>query len=59
MLGERPDTQLVAASDNNSQGDVFADRLRALAQDVGCSYRRLRQAAEDWNDVVKQSGRFA
>ncbi|MBO9195135.1 DUF3991 and TOPRIM domain-containing protein [Rhizobium sp. 16-449-1b] len=58
-LGERPNIQLVAATDNNPQGDVFADRLRALAQDVGCSYLRLRPAADDWNDVLRQSGRFA
>ncbi len=53
-LGERPDALLVAATDNNPQGDVFADRLRALADDVGCSWLRLRPAADDWNEVLKQ-----
>lgn len=56
-LGERPDTLLVAATDNNPQGEVFADRLRALADDVGCSWLRLRPTADDWNEVLKQRER--
>lgn len=54
QLAEGPDIQLVAATDGNSQGDVFADRLRALAEDIGCSWLRLRPPAEDWNEVLKQ-----
>lgn len=53
-LGQIPDIQLVAATDNNPQGDVFADRLRALAEEVGCSWLRLRPPADDWNEVLKQ-----
>ncbi len=56
-LCETPDVQLVAATDANAQGDAFADRLRQLADEVGCDYRRLRPSAEDWNEVLKQRQR--
>jgi hypothetical protein len=51
---ETSDVQLVAATDANSQGDAFADRLRALAQNAGCAFQRLRPPAEDWNELLKQ-----
>ncbi|TIQ41842.1 MAG: DUF3991 domain-containing protein [Mesorhizobium sp.] len=35
-LAIRPETQLVAATDNNKQGDIYAGRLLALAGEVGC-----------------------
>jgi hypothetical protein len=53
-LAAAPDTLLVAATDGNSQGDIYADRLRTLAEDVGCRWFRLRPDAGDWNDVLKQ-----
>jgi hypothetical protein len=53
-LAAAPDTQLVAATDGNSQGDAFADRLRALSEDVGCAWLRLRPPADDWNEVLKE-----
>ncbi|WP_319005541.1 DUF3991 and toprim domain-containing protein [Pararhizobium sp. YC-54] len=56
-LCETPDVQLVAATDANVQGDAFADRLRGVAEDVGCSWFRLRPSAEDWNEVLKQRQR--
>ena len=49
----RPGLTLVAATDANSQGDVYADRLRALAEASGCNWQRLRPSAEDWNEVLK------
>ena len=48
-LAARTDVQLVAATDNNTQGDVYADRLLALAEESGCSAERLRPVADDWN----------
>ena len=36
-LAIRSETQLVAATDNNKQGDIYAGRLLALAGEVGCS----------------------
>ncbi|WP_148658709.1 DUF3991 and toprim domain-containing protein [Ciceribacter sp. T2.26MG-112.2] len=52
-LAARPGVQMVAATDANPQGDMFAERLRELADDSGCDWTRLRPAEEDWNDVLK------
>ncbi|WP_365888147.1 DUF3991 and toprim domain-containing protein [Ensifer sp. SSB1] len=54
LLAAHPDVQLVAATDDNSQGDAYADRLRALADEIGCTWHRLRPFADDWNEVLKQ-----
>lgn len=53
-LAARPGVQLVAATDANAQGDTFAERLRALAEEVGCGWQRLRPPADDWNEVLGQ-----
>ncbi|MCC8956024.1 DUF3991 domain-containing protein [Bradyrhizobium sp. Pear77] len=53
-LSARPGARLVAATDNNRQGEVYADRLAAIAQEVGCDYDRLRPATEDWNDQLQK-----
>ncbi len=45
---------LVAATDNNVQGEVFADRLRQMADKVGCDFSRLRPRCEDWNEELKE-----
>lgn len=52
-LAARPGVQLVAATDSNLQGDVFGDRIRAIALDAGAAYDRLRPDSEDWNDELK------
>ena len=52
-LAVRPGLTLVAAADANSQGDVYAERLRALAEASGCDWQRLRPSAEDWNEVLQ------
>ncbi|WP_235864288.1 DUF3991 and toprim domain-containing protein [Pseudorhizobium flavum] len=52
-LAERPGLTLVAATDANSQGDIYAERLRALAEASGCDWQRLRPQADDWNEVLK------
>lgn len=49
----RPDVQLVAATDANPQGEVYAHRLRELAEEAGGSWLRLRPPADDWNEVLK------
>ncbi|MBK3666382.1 DUF3991 domain-containing protein [Bradyrhizobium diazoefficiens] len=56
-LSARPAARLVAATDNNRQGEVYADRLAAIAQEVGCDYERLRPAPEDWNEQLHPSSK--
>jgi hypothetical protein len=56
-LATRPGTQLVAATDANGQGEVFAERLREIAEDVGCDWLRLKPPAEDWNDALREQVR--
>ncbi len=52
-LAGRPGACLVAATDNNSQGDTFASRLRDIADASGCDWLRLKPPAEDWNDALR------
>ena len=44
---------LIAATDNNRQGEVYADRIRAIAQDASTNYSRSRPRANDWNEELK------
>jgi len=48
-LATREPALLVAATDNNAQGEVYAERLQAIADDAGCGFDRLRPTKEDWN----------
>lgn len=52
-LAGRPGTSLVAATDNNPQGDVYAGRIAAIAHEADCRYKRLRPIADDWNDDLR------
>ncbi|WP_337696960.1 DUF3991 and toprim domain-containing protein [Agrobacterium vitis] len=45
---------LMAATDNNVQGEVFADRLRQMADSAGCDFSRLRPESEDWNEDLRE-----
>ncbi|EEE48160.1 hypothetical protein FIV06_31465 (plasmid) [Labrenzia sp. THAF191b] len=53
-LASRPDVLLVAATDANSQGETFAERLRILAEENGCNWQRLRPPSDDWNACLKE-----
>ncbi|MCZ7977377.1 DUF3991 domain-containing protein [Agrobacterium tumefaciens] len=53
LLASRSDAHLVAATDANPQGEMFAERLRALADEAGCDWSRLRPTEEDWNETLK------
>ena len=53
-LAARPDALLVAATDANSQGETFAERLRILAEEEGCNWQRLRPPSDDWNASLKK-----
>lgn len=56
-LAVQADALLVAATDNNAQGETFAARLEALATDAGCGFVRLRPELEDWNEDLKAKRR--
>ncbi|CAN7701983.1 DUF3991 and toprim domain-containing protein (plasmid) [Aminobacter sp. NyZ550] len=56
-LASRPGSQIVAATDANSQGQVFVDRLREIAENVCCDWVRLTPPAEDWNDALRMRNR--
>ena len=53
VLAKRPDVQLVAATDNNAQGEIFAGRLREIAEASSCDWLRHKPPAEDWNEAWK------
>jgi hypothetical protein len=52
-LATRANVRLVAATDNNRQGDVYADRIRTIAADARAEYARSRPRAGDWNEDLK------
>lgn len=52
-LAKRANAGLVAATDNNRQGDIYADRVRAIAADASARYARLRPGAGDWNEDLR------
>ncbi|TWG94230.1 Toprim domain-containing protein [Mesorhizobium sp. J18] len=49
----RDNALLVAATDNNAQGDSYAERLRAIATETSRRFERLRPSAEDWNEELR------
>lgn len=52
-LAKRANVHLVAATDNNRQGDVYAARVRAIAAEASVGYARSRPRADDWNEDLK------
>ncbi|QND44457.1 DUF3991 domain-containing protein (plasmid) [Rhizobium lusitanum] len=54
LLASQRETHMVAATDNNVQGEVFADRIRQMADGAGCDFSRLRPQSEDWNEELKR-----
>jgi hypothetical protein len=52
-IAARGHVRLVAATDNNRQGDVYAERIRAIAAEAGAGYIRSRPRGDDWNDDLK------
>ena len=53
VIASRPGCQIIAATDSDPQGDVYAERLRLIAQSTGSDWQRLRPPADDWNDVLQ------
>lgn len=52
-LAAQPGAHLVAATDNNLQGDVYADRLVAIAGETARGCERLRPFTIDWNEDLR------
>lgn len=52
-LAGRPGSTLVAATDANRQGEVYAQRLRIIAKNAGSHWQRLRPPADDWNAALQ------
>jgi len=50
LLAQRANVRLVAATDNNRQGEVYAERIRAIAAETRAQYARSRPRADDWNE---------
>ncbi|MER8395178.1 toprim domain-containing protein [Mesorhizobium sp. M1340] len=55
LLGGRPNTRLVAATDANPQGEAFVSRLRELAGELACDFERLKPLAEGWNAMLQDA----
>ena len=53
-LAARPGSHLVAACDGNDQGDVYAARLKQIAEQAGAEFIRLWPEAEDWNEQLRE-----
>lgn len=52
-LAARSGAFLIAATDNNPQGDRYAGRLQAVADEADCAFERLRPREDDWNEELK------
>ncbi|WP_247644462.1 MULTISPECIES: DUF3991 and toprim domain-containing protein [Brucella] len=52
-LAAQAGVSLIAATDNDPQGDVYAGRLSAIATETGCRFDRLIPDPSDWNAVLK------
>jgi Protein of unknown function (DUF3991)/Toprim-like len=52
-IAQTPGLHLVAATDRNRQGEVYAERLRLIALEAGCRFSRLIPQTEDWNEDLK------
>lgn len=53
-----PGLVLVAATDNNRQGDIYAGRIEAIAKEAGCQFARICPKSVDWNadlQVLRQA----
>ncbi|AMS45380.1 DUF3991 and toprim domain-containing protein [Aminobacter aminovorans] len=52
-LASRPGALLVAATDNNEQGEVYAERIAAIGVAAASKFERLKPAREDWNEELR------
>ena len=53
-LASRPETLLVAATDADAQGEIYAERIGKMAEEVGCRRLRLSPVQRDWNLMLQE-----
>jgi hypothetical protein len=56
-LASRPETLLVAATDADAQGAIYAERIGKMAEEVGYRRLRLSPVQRDWNLMLQEMGR--
>ncbi len=49
----RGKSSLIAATDNDRQGENYASRIRAIAEATSTAYARSRPRLSDWNEELK------
>lgn len=49
----------VAATDNDRQGEIYAERVKGIAGEFGCAFERLTPQADDWNTDLRAFGQAA
>ena len=49
-LAGRTNAVIVAATDNNRQGEVYARRIQEIVDEAGSRFARSRPGADDWNE---------
>jgi hypothetical protein len=52
-LASRPETLLVAATDADAQGEIYAERIVKMAVETGCRRLRLSPVRRDWNLMLQ------
>ncbi|MDB5613271.1 MAG: hypothetical protein JWQ22_924, partial [Devosia sp.] len=53
------DRHLVAATDRNRQGHVYADCIRAITAAGACGFERIEPHTEDWNEDLRAAVKTA
>ncbi|MDE5443151.1 DUF3991 domain-containing protein [Bradyrhizobium sp. CSA207] len=49
-LAGRANAVIVAATDNNRQGEIYARRIREIADEAGSRFLRSQPRTDDWNE---------
>ena len=55
-IAANADMLIVAATDNDRQGEIYAGRLQQIVRETGCRYERLRPSTQDWNSDLQGRG---
>lgn len=53
-LASRPETLLVAATDADAQGEIYAGRIGKMSEEAGCRRLRLLPVRRDWNLMLQE-----